>query len=120
MVVDVRQTPQSRKAGLSKRKLSEALEGIGVSYRHMPELGNPKDNREAFRLGFPSAVERFRELLGGEPAIAALRELLLLIDNETVMLLCYERDATSCHRSLIVDELKRASPQIVARHVESE
>src|SRR3954453_16129144 len=59
IVADVRLTPLSRKPGLSRRTLSEAVESAGMSYVHLPELGNPRDNREAFRAGDPSARSRY-------------------------------------------------------------
>lgn len=47
VLVDVRLTPLSRKPGLSKRQLADALAAAGVEYVHLPALGNPKDNRES-------------------------------------------------------------------------
>ncbi len=42
-VIDVRETPWSRKPGLSKTKLRAFLEAAGIEYRHMRAAGNPKD-----------------------------------------------------------------------------
>lgn len=120
LLVDVRLTPVSRKVGLSKRRLSEALERSGIAYRHMPELGNPKDNRDSLRAGCPAAAGRFRDLLHEEPGRDALRELGVLSEQQRVMLLCYERDATTCHRSLVAEELSKMVPELEIRHVASE
>lgn len=57
-LVDVRLTPLSRKPGLSKRRLAEALNAAGIQYAHLPHLGSPKDNRETFRGGDPGSRAR--------------------------------------------------------------
>ncbi len=63
VLVDVRLTPLSRKPGMSKRQLADALTAVGVEYLHLPALGNPRDNRDAFRQGDPRGRARFRALL---------------------------------------------------------
>ena len=50
VLVDVRLTPPSRKPGLSKTKLSEALAAVGIGYVHHRALGNPKVVAVAFGL----------------------------------------------------------------------
>ncbi|MDR1430587.1 MAG: DUF488 domain-containing protein, partial [Propionibacteriaceae bacterium] len=50
-LVDVRQTPISRKRGLSKTALGAALSEAGIDYIHLRELGNPRDNRDGYRQG---------------------------------------------------------------------
>lgn len=50
-LVDVRLTPPSQEPGLSKRRLSPALEEVGIKYVHLAALGNPRANREPFRTG---------------------------------------------------------------------
>jgi uncharacterized protein (DUF488 family) len=67
VLVDVRLNPLSHKPGLSKRRLAEAVEAAGMSYLHLRELGNPKDNRDAFRAGDPAARARLRDRLLVEP-----------------------------------------------------
>ena len=49
VLVDVRLTPLSRKPGLSKKRLAVLLQAAGIDYLHLPHLGNPRDNRDAFR-----------------------------------------------------------------------
>jgi uncharacterized protein (DUF488 family) len=51
VLVDVRLNPLSRKRGLSKRKLAEALAAKRIEYVHEPLLGNPRENREGFSNG---------------------------------------------------------------------
>ncbi|WP_420791586.1 DUF488 family protein [Actinomycetospora straminea] len=117
LLVDLRQTPLSRKAGLSKRKLADHLEREGVSYMHMPALGNPRDNREPYRVGCPEARERFLSILRSTTGRAALDELWSLAASQSVVLLCYERDASSCHRDMVTKELARQEPSLSVLHL---
>lgn len=107
VLVDVRLNAISRKKGLSKQALSDALEAAGIRYVHLRGLGNPKENRPEFIAGKRSAVDRFANLLRtGQGAIdmSVLRELSA---NHNVALLCFERDPSTCHRSVIAAELAR-------------
>ncbi|HEX8304513.1 MAG TPA: DUF488 domain-containing protein [Jatrophihabitans sp.] len=112
VLVDVRLTPLSRKPGLSKRKLAEALEAAGIRYVHLRALGNPKDNRAQFRAGDPRSHAVFRRLIAAGEGAQALRRVAQLLDHHTVALLCYERDHHACHRGLIAAELQRAEPAL--------
>lgn len=109
VLIDVRLTPISRKKGFSKTSLSEALEAAGIEYRHEPELGNPKDNRDAFRLGQRSARNRYaRHLSNGandtyEATVESAR-------HARVALLCFERDHSQCHRSCITERAQVEHP----------
>jgi uncharacterized protein (DUF488 family) len=59
-LVDVRLTPLSRKPGLSKKRLAAALGEAGIAYVHLPQLGNPKENRASFRAGEAQSHEQYR------------------------------------------------------------
>lgn len=107
VLVDVRLNAISRKRGYSKTALADALHDAGIEYRHERELGNPKDNRDAFRRGIEAARDRYRHHLRNG-ASAAYRQVIELAHTSTVALLCYERDHEQCHRSCII-EAARAS-----------
>jgi uncharacterized protein (DUF488 family) len=117
VLVDVRLTAVSRKPGLSKRQLANALKVAGVEYLHLPALGNPKDNRDAFRQGDPSSRARFQALLHTPSAQVALDELSSRAHEERVALLCFEREADCCHRQLVSDDLLRRDPDLGVRHI---
>ena len=101
-LVDVRLNPISRKKGFSKKSLSEFLTANGVHYLHVPALGNPKDNREAYaEVGTDegnAARDRYRQLLSEPPAIEALQELAALAETSSVAVFCYEHSELRCHR----------------------
>src|SRR3954453_21108705 len=50
-LIDVRELPISRRRGFAKRALSEALADAGIVYVHLRGLGDPKEGREAARVG---------------------------------------------------------------------
>lgn len=110
ILVDVRLTPISRKPGLSKTKLADALAAAGIIYVHHRELGNPRDNREGFRAGAPSSREAFRRVLTTNAAADALQHVSELLNDGVVALLCFERDHAQCHRGLVADALCRERP----------
>jgi uncharacterized protein (DUF488 family) len=110
ILVDVRLTPLSRKPGLSKKRLAQALKDAGIDYVHLPALGNPRDNRKPFRAGDPDSRHRFRDLMQTTEAEQALRRVAELLDDQAVALLCFERSHDECHRQVVVDELRRSRP----------
>lgn len=111
VLVDVRLTPISRKKGFSKSTLSAALEAAGIEYRHEPALGNPKDNRDAFRRGLTSARSRYvRHLSNG--ASSTYEATVDSARTRRVALLCFERDHSQCHRSCITERAQAEHPAL--------
>ena len=121
MVVDVRQRRGVRGpayAWANSLRLQTALEKAGIQYRHVPELAPTTELRqlqyredERLNVGKRSRVE-----LAEEYRRRYLREVLdpvnlgavleSLPDEATTALLCVERDARACHRSLIAARLQ--------------
>lgn len=123
-VLDVRQrrgVRGSEYAWANAQRLEAALTGAGVDYRHHKELAPTTElrqlqYREDDRLGVgkrsrnqlaPAYVERYElEILGG----ADLRPVVEGLPAEGVAaLLCVERDAEACHRSLVAERLAAAT-----------
>jgi uncharacterized protein (DUF488 family) len=111
VVVDVRRTPVSRKPGFSRRRLSEALEAAGIEYVSERELGNPPENRDAFRRGDPAAVRRMRAIVAG-PGSEALDRVVARAPAERVALLCICADHAVCHRRVVADMAVERDPTI--------
>lgn len=103
LLADVRALPLSRRPGFSKTALAGALNEAGIAYRHMKPLGTPADGRAAARRGDHEGLAR---IYGGQlelpEAMGAMAELRALAGEKRVGLLCYERDAAACHRSLLI------------------
>lgn len=105
-IVDVRLTPISRKPGMSKTKLGQALNEAGIAYLHLRALGNPKENRPLFAGDdLEKGRERFRACIRNQQAEEALTRLADLAREQRVALLCFEADERRCHRSVIAEEL---------------
>lgn len=109
VLVDVRQRAISRKPGFSRRALSDALINAGIEYVHEPDLGNPKDNREALRRGSGAARNRYLRLLR-DSAASTFEATVARAQTERVALLCFERQHEECHRSCITDEAVSSDP----------
>jgi len=88
--------------GLCARVLrAHALEA-GIEYRHFKALGTPKEGRDAARRHDHAALERiYAGQLELPEAMAAGAELADLAGERRVALLCYERSAPECHRTLL-------------------
>jgi uncharacterized protein (DUF488 family) len=117
ILVDVRLSALSRKPGLSKKGLAARLHAAGIEYMHLPQLGNPRDNRDAFRRGDAAAVAVYRAALRTPEGQAALDQLHLMAARRRVALLCFEHDAARCHRSMIADALVQAGAVTTIAHL---
>ncbi len=102
VLVDVRAVTVSRKKGFSKNGLRARLEAEGIGYVHLRGLGDPKPGREAARAG---RYDEFRSIysdhLGSPEAQADLAALGTLSREKATCLMCFERDPSACHRSIV-------------------
>lgn len=111
LLCDVRRNPLSRKYGFSKGTLSNASEGVGIRYEHLPELGIASEERQG--LSTPADYRALfawyrREILPRQRA--ALEKLLGWISaGERVALTCFERLPEQCHRHCVAETLERVS-----------
>lgn len=106
IVVDVRERAQSRRPGFSKRALADLLQAAGIDYQHLPELGDPKEGRDAARAGdFPTFRRVFEQVLASPTAKAAILQIGEIATARSACLMCYERDPAECHRRLVADQI---------------
>lgn len=106
-LIDVRELPISRKTGFSKSKLTEYLHNSNIKYIHIRELGSPKalrtqlyedSNYEVFFKGY-------RKYLKSK--IDIVEDLYHeLITNELCCIMCYERNPSQCHRTVVAEKIK--------------
>lgn len=102
VLADVRALPLSRRPGFSKTALAGAAREAGIEYRHFKALGTPADGRAAARRGdHDSLVRIYAGQLELPEAVAAGAALADLAATRKVALLCYERAAAECHRTLL-------------------
>jgi uncharacterized protein (DUF488 family) len=106
-VIDVRDLPNSRRAGFSKRQLAASLLEAGIDYKHLKALGTPKEGRLAARAGrWDEFWDIVDEVLAGPSAQLALQEAAALAVEKPSALLCYELDHSECHRDRVAALLK--------------
>jgi uncharacterized protein (DUF488 family) len=106
LLADIRYLPLSRRPGFSKNSLKSAVEEAGIAYRHFRQLGSPADGRAAARRGDHAELSRiYAGQLELPEAMAQMGELREIAEEKKVALLCYERAASECHRSLLYDAL---------------
>jgi len=105
-LIDVRDRPQSRRAGFSKRQLQAGVEAAGMAYVHLQALGTPPEGREANRA---RKWERFwaivEKKLGTAEAEFDLAQAAKLAEAAPACLLCYEADWRVCHRKRVAELL---------------
>jgi len=102
-VIDVRAVPNSRRPGFSKTPLRNALAEAGIDYVHLRALGTPAAGREAARKGRHEELKRiYAGQLELPEAIAEGAQMLELARETPSALLCYEREPSGCHRSLLL------------------
>ncbi len=109
LLCDVRRNAVSRKYGFAKATLENACEGVGIRYRHLPELGISSEKRRNIR-GQAEYRRLFKQYENHElPRHQnALEKIARWIrSGECVALTCYEANANHCHRSRVAKELHR-------------
>jgi uncharacterized protein (DUF488 family) len=107
LLVDVRAIASSRRPGFSKRQLAAGLDERGIKYLHLRGLGTPKEGRLAARAGnIDKLFDIYEKHLSTAQAGEELDELVSLArSGQRLCLLCYERDATRCHRQWIAERV---------------
>jgi hypothetical protein len=107
MVIDTLLHPMSRRPEYRRRAFGEALADHGIGYEWKPELGVPRAER-------PLAVEgpgRFRARYRGRVAGGqSLSDVVSIGAIETIALLCFEADASECHRLPLSDLVAAETP----------
>jgi uncharacterized protein (DUF488 family) len=121
-VLDVRQRRGVRGAQYAwanAKRLEASLGEAGIGYRHLPELAPTTELRQLQYAEDERAGEgkRSRSRLADAYVERYTREILDRADLDSVVallpaegaaaLLCVERDAEACHRSLVAERLER-------------
>lgn len=108
LLCDVRKNAFSQKYGFSKNELKNALERVGIAYKHMPELGIISEKRAQletdrdYRLLFD---EYEKETLSHQQhSLDTLTQLLK--DNTRIAITCFEAKVCHCHRGRVATALK--------------
>jgi uncharacterized protein (DUF488 family) len=112
-LIDVRYRPQSRRAGMSKSRLSQALADHGIAYEHRKALGTPPDIRWYFKHGrSEEGARRFRDHVEAHAA-ADLDALAAELDHgPRTALLCLEAEPEVCHRRVLAERIRARRPDV--------
>lgn len=108
LLCDVRRNPLSRKYGFSKKTLSNACEGVGIHYEHLPELGIASEERQNLKTqedydALFAIYKREYLPLQGE----ALSKIMgWIMAGRRVALTCYEQLPFQCHRHCVTEALE--------------
>lgn len=115
LLVDVRAVPLSRRPGFSKNVLADGLREAGIDYVGLKALGTPPEGREAARKHDHLRLARvYAGQLELPEALAQMAQLRDLAESQITALLCFEREPSGCHRSLLV---AAALPEATVRHL---
>ena len=115
-LVDVRTIPKSRhNPQFNKETLPAALRTVGITYKHMAELGGlrhpaPNSCNQAWRN---ASFRGFADYMQTPEFDEGLQKFIGMTRRGRVAIMCAEAVPWRCHRSLIADAL-------VARHVRVE
>ena len=107
-VIDVRTIPRSaHNPQFNRDRLSRALHGSRIHYRHMPGLGGLRHpRRDSTNIGWRNASFRgYADYMQTAPFRRSLDRCIRLAHDEQVVLMCAEAVPWRCHRSLIADAL---------------
>lgn len=106
-LADLRERPVSRKSGFGKNQFISKLEENGITYVHFPILGSPFEIRQKLRdeKNYDLFFEEYEAHINRYPQV--MKELIQFISKDNTVLLCFEKDHTKCHRTVISDKLAK-------------
>jgi uncharacterized protein (DUF488 family) len=112
LLVDVREVPLSRKPGFSKNSLMSMMESHGIQYVHVRNLGSPKQTREEFKR--TGDLRSFFDSYGRHLALMKedIESLARMASEKPTVIMCLERDASKCHRSIIGSKMREIGFEI--------
>ena len=115
VVLDVRAIAASRRAGFSKSVLAASLSEADIEYVHLRGLGTPKPGRDAARAGRTAEMRAIYQAHLSEPqAVLDLARACEIVIGHRAALLCFEADATRCHRAIVADLVRARTGCVVA------
>lgn len=105
-LLDIREIPLSRKRGFSKSSLALALEGRGIQYVHIRELGSPRVLREELKShgDYGRFFRRMERYLTTQDE--GIERAYRYIGHTRCCLMCFEKLAATCHRKLVARKIR--------------
>lgn len=118
LLVDVRNNPVSRRYGFHASTLHRLCDGIGIEYRHFPELGIEPEQRQHLdsQTAWSALFSHYeRSILPAQGD--SVRQVAALLAGKPGALICMEADYRRCHRSRLASTVSKASG-LPTKHLE--
>jgi len=109
VLCDVRRNPISRKYGFSKKTLSNACEGVGIRYEHLPELGIPSEERRDLetQADYDALFDDYERSALPHQGANVSKIAGWIRTGANVALTCYELEPNRCHRHCVAEVVER-------------
>lgn len=108
LLCDVRKNSMSMKYGFSKSQLRHACEQVGITFKHIPELGIESNKRKELNnlADYEKLFDEYENstLIKNHEYLEALG--VLIQDYERIAITCFESSYKMCHRGRITKVLK--------------
>lgn len=117
-ILDVRESPFSRRPGFSKEPLSRALEARGIRYVHLKELGTPRPLRQQVKSDgdYGRFFQKMEEYLASQQG--GIERAYDYVSRMTCCLMCYEKSSDMCHRKIVAYWIcKRSENELEVAHL---
>jgi len=105
ILCDVRKNAFSQKYGFSKSQLKTTCEGVGIEYRHIPDLGIVSEKRQTLntQADYDILFDDYKQtvLQYNTRDVACLFDLLK--HKKRISLTCFEANINQCHRKPIAE-----------------
>lgn len=107
LLCDVRKNSFSMKYGFSKKQLTNACNGVGIDYIHIPDLGiESGERKELNTMGDYNRLFKKYEETVLETNQKSLNHLMELCQKyKRVAITCFEKEVCMCHRGRIAKKL---------------
>lgn len=109
LLCDVRKNSFSMKYGFSKKQLTNACNGVGIDYIHIPDLGiESGERKELNTMGDYNRLFKKYEETVLETNQESLTYLMGLCQKyKRVAITCFEKEVCMCHRGRIAKKLNK-------------
>ena len=114
-LIDVRQNAWSNRPEFRKGRLKEAVNAVGVEYIHLLGVGNPFRPKPGEELGFAECARRYRKYIVGRKDV--LESVYAIACGQVAAVLCYEHESAMCHRSVLLEEVRRCVGPISEKRI---
>lgn len=103
LLCDVRKNAFSRKYGFSKKTLQNALESLGIEYKHVPELGIVSASRKNLvsKQDYEELFTEYEKTVLADQSSKVKEIHDTLLNKERIALTCFELLPSMCHRTRI-------------------